>query len=59
MASVWREIRAAITDKVFWLIVVTGILGFAGQSAWTIPLLAVLLTAVVLLFLFLATPPPA
>ena len=47
MASVmtWvREFASALTDKVFWLIVLAGVLGFAGHDLWVIAPLAVLLT---------------
>ena len=45
MTTFWRELRSVLTDKVFWLVVVAGILGYADQSPWlVVPLMAVLLT---------------
>jgi len=36
--------RRIFTDKVFWLILVAGVLGFAGHDLWVIAPLAVVLT---------------
>lgn len=45
MTTIWRELRGAITDKAFWLILLAAGLGFAGYSPWlVISLMAVLLT---------------
>ena len=44
MATVLRELREAVTNKVFWLLILMSGLGLAGQSWWWIPLPAVLLT---------------